>query len=101
MFGGILERLPAKEQFQVVCYGLRSITDEQREALFECNPAFQRIYAVCLLRGEMGKRLDELPKEIIEVIDSDEVLLAQIKADAATTPHSEGESHDNPNPCDD
>jgi hypothetical protein len=61
----IVSLLPAQERFQVLCYGLRSITDEQRTALFGAMPEMRKIYELCLASGEMGKRLDELPPEVL------------------------------------
>jgi hypothetical protein len=61
----IISLLPPKEKFQVRCYGLRSITAEKRELIFEAIPAYRKIYDLCLSTGEMGVRLCDLPPEVL------------------------------------
>jgi hypothetical protein len=65
----IISLLPPKEKFQVRCYGLRSITAEQRELIFKAIPAYRRIYDLCLATGEMGVRLCDLPPEVLPTDD--------------------------------
>jgi hypothetical protein len=61
----IISLLPQKEKFQVWCYGLRSLSEEQRLAIFEVVPAYEKIYALCLASGEMGLKLSDLPPETL------------------------------------
>jgi hypothetical protein len=56
--------LPEAEKFQVICYALRHMKPENRETLFEITPSMRGIYSACLAKGELGKRLDELPREL-------------------------------------
>jgi len=57
--------LPPKEKFQVTCYGLRSLTDEQREAIFGLLPHYRKIYESCIAKGELGRRLADIPPELV------------------------------------
>jgi len=43
----------------------------KREVLFGMNPSMRTTYAACLAKGEMGRRLDELPKEMLPPDDSE------------------------------
>ena len=38
---------------------------ENRKTLFEMIPNMRGIYSACLAKGELGKRLDELPRELL------------------------------------
>lgn len=67
----MLGHLPPTEKFQVMCYALRHMTPGNREILFGMNPFMRNIYAACLAKGEMGKRLDELPRELLPPDDSE------------------------------
>lgn len=53
------------EKFQVMCYALRHMIPEKREILFEMIPSMRNVYSACLAKGELGKRLDELPRELL------------------------------------
>jgi hypothetical protein len=75
----IVEHLPPKERFQVLCYAIRSITDEQRRALFQAVPAWREVYETCVACGEMGKRLDELPPEVLPP-DNPELLMPTVRS---------------------
>jgi hypothetical protein len=61
----MLGHLPAQEKFQVLCYALRHMKPENREVLFNMNPSIQAVYSACIASGEMGKRLDELSRELL------------------------------------
>ena len=63
--------LPPTERFKVRCYGLRSLTDEQREQVFSAIPAFQEIWRLCIASGEMGMRLDEVDPKLLPPDDPD------------------------------
>ncbi|SFS07594.1 Protein of unknown function [Granulicella pectinivorans] len=67
----IISFLPPVEKFQVWCYGLRSLSEDQRLAIFGVIPEFQKIYAMCLASGEMGKRLADLPPDAMPPDDPD------------------------------
>jgi len=71
----ILDSLPPPERFQVMCHALRAMSDENRETLFGMLPPMRNIFAACIARGEMGKRVDELPKELLP---SDEYILSRV-----------------------
>jgi len=66
----MLGHLPEAEKFQVTCYALRHMKSEHRETLFEMVPSMRGIYSACLEKGEVGKRLDELPRELLPPDDS-------------------------------
>jgi hypothetical protein len=53
--------LPPREKFQILCAKLRSVTDFQRDTLFEMMPALRTVYASCIESEELGVRWDELP----------------------------------------
>jgi hypothetical protein len=59
----VVSLLPVRERFQTLCYGLRSITDQQRKVLFGAMPPLRKVYELCIASGEMGKRFDEWPPE--------------------------------------
>lgn len=61
----MLGHLPPQEKFQVLCYALRHMKPENREVLFNMNPNVRAVYSACIASGEMGKRLDELPRELL------------------------------------
>jgi hypothetical protein len=61
----MLGHLPPKEKFQVMCYALRHMKEKNREILFEMIPAMKNVYSACIATGEMGKRLDEMPKYLL------------------------------------
>jgi Protein of unknown function (DUF3800) len=61
----MVEHLPPREKFQVMCYALRHMKENNREVLFGMNPAMRNVYNACLALGEMGMRLDELPRELL------------------------------------
>jgi hypothetical protein len=61
----MLGHLPEAEKFQVMCYALRHMIPEKREILFEMIPSMRNVYSACLAKGELGKRLDELPRELL------------------------------------
>ena len=75
----IIEHLPPKEKFQVLCHALRSLSDEKREILFASIPDWREIYQMCLACGEMGKRLDELPPEVLPP-DDPELLMPTVRS---------------------
>ncbi|HZE23121.1 MAG TPA: hypothetical protein VE054_03940, partial [Blattabacteriaceae bacterium] len=51
--------------FQVMCYALRHMKPDKRETLFKMIPSMRSVYFGCLAKGEMGRRLDELPRELL------------------------------------
>jgi hypothetical protein len=57
--------LPREERFKLRCYGLRSLSEQQREALFGALPAYEDIWRMCLAKGEMGKRLSEVDPKLL------------------------------------
>jgi hypothetical protein len=61
----MLGHLPPKEKFQVMCYALRHMKEKNREVLFGMIPSLRNVYSACIAKGEMGKRLDELPRELL------------------------------------
>ena len=61
----MLGHLPALEKFQVMCYALRHMKPENRETLFDMSPSMRDVYSACIAKGEMGRRLDELPRELL------------------------------------
>ena len=61
----MLGHLPPTEKFQVMCYALRHMDTNNREVLFGMIPSMRNVYAACLAKREMGRRLDELPKELL------------------------------------
>lgn len=61
----MLGHLPPKEKFQVMCYALRHMKETNREVLFDLIPSLRNVYGACIATGEMGKRLDELPRELL------------------------------------
>jgi hypothetical protein len=65
MHMAMLEHLPPKEKFQVMCYALRHMEEKNRKILFEMIPSMQNVYRACIAKGEMGKRLDEMPRELL------------------------------------
>jgi hypothetical protein len=73
----MLNYLPPQQKFEVMCYALRAMKEKNREVLFEMNPAMRNVYAACIARGEMGKRLDELPRELLPP-DDPEYFLSRI-----------------------
>ena len=75
----MMAHLPPKEEFQALCYAIRSITDDQRQALFQALPAWREVYEKCVACGEMGKRLDELPPEVLPP-DDPELLMPTVEA---------------------
>lgn len=73
----ITSLLPPREKFQVLCYGLRPITAEQRETIFGIIPELRNVYRDCIACGEMGKRLEQLPPE---VMPPDDLVLRLMKS---------------------
>jgi hypothetical protein len=73
----MLEYLPPQQKFEVMCYALRAMKDRNRDVLLEMYPAMRNVYAACIARGEMGKRLDELPRELLPP-DDPEYFLSRI-----------------------
>lgn len=67
----MLNYLPPKEKFQVICYALRRMKEHNREVLFEMSPPMRNVYNACLATGEMGRRLDDLPRELLPPDDVD------------------------------
>jgi len=72
----IVSLLPPMFRFKVMCYGLRSVTDEQREAMFSASPFVREIWRMCEASGEMGMRLDEVPEEFMPPDDPDLLMKA-------------------------
>jgi hypothetical protein len=73
----MLDYLPTQQKFEVMCYALRAMKQRNREVLLEMNPAMRNVYAACLAMGEMGKRLDEMPRELLPP-DDPEYFLSRI-----------------------
>ena len=67
----MLNYLPPKEKFQVMCYALRHMKEHNREVLFEMSPPMRNVYNACLATGEMGRRLDELHRELLPPDDAE------------------------------
>ena len=70
-----LNHLPYPERFQVMCHALRAMNDKNREVLFQMLPPMRSVFAACIAKGEMGKRFEDLPKELHP---SDEYILSKI-----------------------
>jgi hypothetical protein len=84
--------LPPKERFQVTCYGLRSLTNEQREIIFGLVPHYREIYDRCLATGETGMRLADVPREL--VIDDPKIIFPLVGLAPDGTPLKTGEGND-------
>jgi hypothetical protein len=76
LISAVRSLLPPRERFQVTCYSLRSLSEEKRETLFGMIPELRNVYKACIASGEMGKRLDQLPPEIMP---SDDAVLRRIE----------------------